>query len=87
MTVAEAQAGSLRHFAELVSPFMGSAARDTFEALHQAADDIEADHHEQAEIMFMNDEAGSYPRETPDQRWSRMRAWIASNIKPEGAPQ
>lgn len=32
------------------------------------------------EIEFMNDEAGSW-RETPEQRWTRMRQWVASEIK------
>lgn len=36
-----------------------------------------------AEIMFKNDEAGGYWNiETPEQRWSRMRAWVASQILP-----
>lgn len=32
------------------------------------------------EIVFMNDEA-SWHAETPAQRWSRMRAWVAEQIK------
>ena len=33
------------------------------------------------EIMFMNDDAVSYYRsETPEQRFTRMRTWIASKI-------
>lgn len=32
------------------------------------------------EIMWENDEAGRW-NETPEQRWTRMRAWIAGNIK------
>lgn len=44
-----------------------------------------------AEIMFENDEAGRFysrasETETPEQRWSRMRAWIAARILPEPAP-
>lgn len=45
-----------------------------------------------AEIMFENDEAGRYYTsgatqfETPEQRWSRMRAWIAARILPEPQP-
>lgn len=35
-----------------------------------------------AEIMFENDEAG-WIDETPDHRWSRVRNWIAAQIKPE----
>lgn len=30
------------------------------------------------EIVYMNDEAGY--RETPEQRWARMRAWVAAQI-------
>jgi len=33
-----------------------------------------------AEIVFMNDE-GSWNSETPEQRWTRMRAWVESNIQ------
>ena len=36
------------------------------------------------EIVYMNDEA-CYRRETPEQRWTRMREWVASQIKPETA--
>ena len=32
------------------------------------------------EVVFMNDEA-HYGAETPAQRWTRMRAWAASQIK------
>jgi hypothetical protein len=32
------------------------------------------------EIVYMNDEA-SWGNETPEQRWSRMRIWIAGNIR------
>lgn len=32
------------------------------------------------EIEFMNDEAGAY-RETPEERWIRMRNWVASELK------
>ena len=31
------------------------------------------------EIMYENDEGGW--RETPEQRWTRMRAWIVANLK------
>lgn len=35
-----------------------------------------------AEIMFENDEAGSYWREeTPEHRWQRVRAWVEGQIK------
>ncbi len=33
-----------------------------------------------AEVMFMNDE-GCYGVETPQERWLRMRAWVAKNLK------
>lgn len=32
------------------------------------------------EIVWMNDEAGPW-KETPEQRFARMRQWIASNIR------
>lgn len=32
------------------------------------------------EIEWMNDEAGIW-KETPEQRWSRMRQWVESQIK------
>lgn len=32
-----------------------------------------------AEIVFMNDE-GSWQKESPEQRWSRMRQWVADQI-------
>lgn len=39
------------------------------------------------EIMWENDE-GSWSNETPEQRWTRMRRWIVSNLKdaPRGSP-
>lgn len=38
-----------------------------------------------AEIVYMNDEAFVWREdaETPEQRWVRMRAWVASQIVPE----
>lgn len=39
-----------------------------------------------AEIVYENDEHFSYwsaPQETPEQRWTRMRAWVASQITPD----
>jgi hypothetical protein len=38
-----------------------------------------------AEIVYMNDEA-AFRVETPEQRWTRMRAWVESNIKPGVQP-
>lgn len=32
-----------------------------------------------AEVMFMNDE-GCYGNETPEERWTRMRAWVGLNL-------
>ena len=40
------------------------------------------------EVMFENDEAAGYysrQNETPEQRWGRMRGWVASQIKPGDA--
>jgi hypothetical protein len=36
------------------------------------------------EVMFQNDDDFGYARveETPEQRWTRMRAWAADQIKP-----
>jgi hypothetical protein len=31
------------------------------------------------EIVYMNDE-GTYRKETPEERWTRMRAWVESQI-------
>lgn len=38
-----------------------------------------------AEIMYMNDEYLSWRpnTETPEQRWTRMRAWVKSQILPD----
>lgn len=33
------------------------------------------------ETMFINDEAGPYRGETPEQRWERVRKWAASQIR------
>ncbi len=35
-----------------------------------------------AEIAYLNDEC-SYWTETPEQRWTRMRAWVEKNIGPD----
>lgn len=37
-----------------------------------------------AEITYMNDEWGNWRShdETPEQRWTRMRAWVDEHIKP-----
>lgn len=34
------------------------------------------------EIVYLNDEWGTYLHETPEQRFNRMRAWIVSKILP-----
>lgn len=45
-----------------------------------------------AEIMYENDETpvvlvgNEWRRETPEQRWQRMRAWVVKHLKPEAAP-
>ena len=33
------------------------------------------------EIMYQNDEAGPWSGETPEQRFSRVREWIVSNLR------
>ena len=33
------------------------------------------------EVMYANDEGGPFDKETPEQRWQRMRDWVASQIK------
>ena len=33
------------------------------------------------EVVYMNDE-WPWKRETPEERWTRMRAWVASQIRP-----
>ena len=35
------------------------------------------------EIMYMNDEQSRYRRDTPEERWERMRSWVASLIREE----
>lgn len=37
------------------------------------------------EIVWMNDEAGSW-KETPEQRFVRIRKWVSSQIKPDAEP-
>lgn len=37
------------------------------------------------EVMFMNDEFNAWKKETPEDRFLRMRAWVAKQIK-EPAP-
>lgn len=34
------------------------------------------------EIVYLNDDGGSY-RESPEDRWRRMRAWVANMIRPD----
>jgi hypothetical protein len=34
------------------------------------------------EITWVNDEAGPWPGETPEQRWGRVRAWAVALIQP-----
>lgn len=34
-----------------------------------------------AEIEFLNDDDFTWQPETPEQRWGRMRAWVASQIR------
>lgn len=46
------------------------AVADAFGIAHQLAQ----------EIVWANDEAGSY-KETPEARWQRMREWVANRIK------
>lgn len=42
-----------------------------------------------AEIVYQNDEFGSWrhDNETPEQRWTRMRAWVASQITPDASEE
>lgn len=38
-----------------------------------------------AEIMYENDEGAAYwEKETPEKRWQRIRAWVASQLLAEG---
>lgn len=34
------------------------------------------------EIAFMNDDDFSYSKETPEERWARMKKWIEINLRP-----
>lgn len=36
-----------------------------------------------AEIVYMNDEWAPWSLEAPEMRWTRMRAWVNSQITPE----
>jgi hypothetical protein len=39
------------------------------------------------EVMYENDEGGHW-KETPEQRWERVRAWAAKNVRePGGVPE
>lgn len=38
-----------------------------------------------AEIMWLNDDEYYWGGETPEDRWTRVRKWIVSQIIPEGA--
>jgi hypothetical protein len=38
-----------------------------------------------AEIVYMNDEI-PYSSETPEQRWTRMRAWVSAQLRAEYEP-
>ncbi len=38
-----------------------------------------------SEIVYMNDEAAIWRHETPEQRWTRMRAWVEEQILKPGA--
>lgn len=33
------------------------------------------------EIVYINDEGGPWGGETPEQRWSRVRSWVAGHIQ------
>lgn len=33
------------------------------------------------EIVYINDEAGPYPAEKPEQRWQRVRKWVQEQIR------
>lgn len=37
--------------------------------------------HLACEIAYENDERGPYKGETPAERWTRMRAWVAANLR------
>jgi hypothetical protein len=42
-----------------------------------------------SEIVYMNDEYDAWrtDNETPEERWTRMRAWVASQILPTQTPE
>lgn len=56
---------------------------------HSDPDDVGAKigitHQLAAEIAHWNDEMGPYEGETPEERWSRMRAWVAEKLN--GSPK
>jgi|ERR1700738_285361 len=47
----------------------------------QVAEAFGIAHQLAAEIVYINDEAGNW-QETPQQRWSRVRRWVAEQIQP-----
>ena len=55
-------------------------ARKYHEHNEALADELDVAEPLVAEIEFMNDEAGLRV-ETPEERWTRMRAWVAKQIK------
>lgn len=57
---------------EKIDPEDYDAVADAFGVAHQLAQ----------EIMWQNDEGGW--KETPTQRWQRMRAWVAAQIRDAG---
>lgn len=55
-----------------LDPYDSESVADTFDIADQLA----------REIAYENDEAGPWRGETPEQRWSRVRAWAISQIQP-----
>jgi hypothetical protein len=56
-----------------IDPADHKAVADKFDIAHAMA----------CEIMYENDEGGGYWRsETPEQRFERMRRWVAAELKP-----
>ena len=62
------------------------------EAAEWLAGKLDVAHQLTREIIYMNDEAGrhrfdpktnEWVRETPEERWQRMRDWVAAQIKDE----
>lgn len=57
---------------ETLDPYDYEGLGGSFNIAHQLAQ----------EVMFENDEGNAWGRESPEQRWERMRAWAVKQLRP-----